>query len=60
MRKTSSTACTSTKSARHNQEDYFVFRNDNEPNRYHFAGTTEDGKYVVLNTSTGTDGNSFT
>ena len=40
-------------------EDELVFRNDNEPNRYHFAGTTEDGKYVVLNTSTGTDGNSL-
>ena len=36
-----------------------MFRNDDEPNRYHFAGTTEDGKYVVLNTSTGTDGNSL-
>ena len=40
-------------------EDELVFRNNNEPNRYHFAGTTEDGKYVVLNTSTGTDGNSL-
>ena len=40
-------------------EDELVFRNDNEPNRYHFAGATEDGQYVVLNTSTGTDGNSL-
>ena len=40
-------------------EDELVFRNDNEPNRYHFCGTTEDGQYVVLNTSTGTDGNSL-
>ena len=40
-------------------EDVLVFRNDDEPNRYHFAGATEDGKYVVLNTSTGTDGNSL-
>ena len=36
-----------------------MFRNDDEPNRYHFCGTTEDGEYVVLNTSTGTDGNSL-
>ena len=35
------------------------FGNDDEPNRYHFAGATEDGKYVVLNTSTGTDGSSL-
>ena len=40
-------------------EDELVFRNDDEPNRYHFAGATEDGQYVVLNTSTGTDGNSL-
>ena len=40
-------------------EDRLVFRNDDEPNRYHFAGATEDGKYVVLSTSTGTDGNSL-
>lgn len=40
-------------------EDELVFRNDDEPNRYHFCGTTEDGQYVVLNTSTGTDGNSL-
>ena len=25
-------------------EDRLVFRNDDEPNRYHFAGATEDGK----------------
>ena len=35
-----------------------VFRNDDEPNRYHFAGATRT-EYVVLNTSTGTDGNSL-
>ena len=40
-------------------QDELVFRNDDEPNRYHFCGTTEDGQYVVLNTSTGTDGNSL-
>ena len=40
-------------------QDELVFRNDNEPNRYHFAGATEDGRYVVLNTSTGTDGNAL-
>ena len=40
-------------------QDELVFRNDNEPNRYHFAGATEDGRYVVFNTSTGTDGNAL-
>ena len=31
----------------------------NEPNRYHFAYATEDKKYLILNSSTGTDGNSL-
>ncbi len=39
--------------------DRLVFRNENEPNRYHFAYATEDKKYLVLSTSTGTDGNSI-
>ena len=40
-------------------EDELVFRNDDEPNRYHFAYATEDNRYLILNTSTGTDGNSL-
>ncbi len=40
-------------------QDRLVYRNDNEPNRYHFAYTTEDRRYLILNTSTGTDGNSL-
>lgn len=40
-------------------EDELVFRNDDEPNRYHFAGATEDKKFLILSTSTGTDGNSL-
>ena len=40
-------------------EDRLVYRNDQEPNRYHFAYATEDRKYLILNTSTGTDGNSL-
>ena len=40
-------------------EDRLVFRNDLEPNRYHFAYATEDENYLILNTSTGTDGNSL-
>ena len=39
--------------------DQLIFRNDKEPNRYHFAYATEDKKYLVLSTSTGTDGNSI-
>ena len=39
--------------------DELVFRNDKEPNRYHFVSVTEDQKYLILNTSTGTDGNSL-
>ena len=41
------------------EEDVLVFRNEDEPNRYHFVNTTEDGQFAVLNTSTGTDGNSL-
>lgn len=40
-------------------QDILIFRNDQEPNRYHFASVTEDEKFMVLNTSTGTDGNSI-
>jgi prolyl oligopeptidase len=40
-------------------EDQLVFRNDNEPNRYHSAYATEDNAFLVLFTSTGTDGNSI-
>ena len=40
-------------------EDRLVYRNDNAPNRYHFAYATEDRKYLILSTSTGTDGNSL-
>lgn len=40
-------------------EDELVFRNDDEPNRYHFAYATEDNRYLILNTSTGTDGNNL-
>ena len=40
-------------------QDRLVFRNDDEPNRYHFAYATEDEKFLVLSTSTGTDGNSI-
>lgn len=39
--------------------DELVFRNDQEPNRYHFVSVTEDKKFLILNTSTGTDGNSL-
>lgn len=39
--------------------DQLIFRNDKEPNRYHFAYATEDKKFLVLSTSTGTDGNSI-
>lgn len=41
------------------EADELIFRNDSEPNRYHFAYATEDNRYLVLNTSTGTDGNSL-
>jgi prolyl oligopeptidase len=40
-------------------EDQIVFRNDDEPNRYHFVSVTEDEKFMILNSSTGTDGNSL-
>jgi prolyl oligopeptidase len=41
------------------ESDRLIFRNEQEPNRYHFAYATEDKKYLVLSTSTGTDGNSI-
>ena len=40
-------------------EDRLVFKNEDEPNRYHFVGVSEDEKFLILNTSTGTDGNSI-
>jgi len=40
-------------------EDALIFRDDKEPNRYHFVSATKDKKYLILNTSTGTDGNSL-
>ena len=40
-------------------EDRLVFRDDDHPNRYHFVSVTEDRKFLILNTSTGTDGNSL-
>lgn len=40
-------------------EDVLVYIDEKEPNRYHFAWATEDNKYLVLNVSTGTDGNSL-
>ena len=41
-------------------EDRLVFKNEDEPNRYHFVSVSEDEKFLILNTSTGTDGNSIT
>ncbi len=40
-------------------EDVLVYIDEKEPNRYHFAWATEDNNYLVLNVSTGTDGNSL-
>lgn len=40
-------------------EDRLVFRDDDHPNRYHFSSVSEDRKFLILNTSTGTDGNSL-
>ena len=40
-------------------DDELIYRDDNEPNRYHFAYATEDNKFLILNISTGTDGNSL-
>ena len=40
-------------------KDRLVFRNDDEPNRYHFVGVSEDERFLILNSSTGTDGNSI-
>ena len=57
--RTPSTACTTTSWAPRRARMSLVFRNDDEPNRYHFAYATEDNRYLILNTSTGTDGNSL-
>ena len=40
-------------------EDELVFRNDDEPNRYHFAYATEDNRLPHPQHSTGTDGNNL-
>lgn len=40
-------------------EDRLVYRNNDEPNRYHFVEVSEDEQFLILNTSTGTDGNSI-
>jgi prolyl oligopeptidase len=40
-------------------EDELVYIDKKEPNRYHFAWATEDNNYLILNVSTGTDGNSL-
>ena len=40
-------------------EDELVFRDEEHPNRYHFTSITEDRRYLILSTSTGTDGNSL-
>ena len=40
-------------------DDKLIFRNDDEPNRYHYVGVSEDEQFLILNTSTGTDGNSI-
>lgn len=39
--------------------DRLVFRDEAHPNRYHFTTITEDRRYLILMTSTGTDGNSI-
>ncbi len=40
-------------------DDKLIYRNDDEPNRYHYVGVSEDEQFLILNTSTGTDGNSI-
>lgn len=40
-------------------EDKLIFRDEDHPQRYHFAFTTEDRTHLILSTSTGTDGNSL-
>ncbi len=37
-------------------KDKLVYENKNAPRMYHWATTTEDEKYLILNASTGTDG----
>ena len=40
-------------------DDELIFRDPQHPQRYHFTSITEDRKYLILMTSTGTDGNSL-
>ena len=37
-------------------EDTYIFGNKDEPLMYHFAGVTEDKKYLIASATTGTDG----
>jgi prolyl oligopeptidase len=37
-------------------KDELIYRDDTAPKMYHWATTTEDEKYLILNASTGTDG----
>lgn len=37
-------------------KDQLIYRNDEKPNMYHWASTTEDERYLVMSASTGTDG----
>lgn len=37
-------------------EDELVFRDDDNPNNYHYGGVTEDGDYFVMYDAPGTDG----
>lgn len=37
-------------------EDRLIFRDDNNPNVYHYGGTTEDEDYFVMYAAPGTDG----
>lgn len=38
------------------EEDVLIYENLDAPNMYHWTSLTEDGKYLVLYASTGTDG----
>ncbi|HMO41161.1 MAG TPA: prolyl oligopeptidase family serine peptidase [Saprospiraceae bacterium] len=38
------------------QKDKLVFRDESNPNHYHFGGVTEDKKYFILYKQPGTDG----
>ncbi len=37
-------------------DDILIYRNNNEPNMYHYVDVTEDDQYLILYASTGTDG----